>query len=115
MNSRIHDSDVGAPVAPFSPPEADSVLAGVTAKLPVKDRRFNCLGLAAALGFGGPWMIYGVKKANRIYAAQGKEPLIFAGRYSTPARVAAWLDTHPDFIARHILAPRGKKAAAPHD
>lgn len=58
--------------------------------------------LAEATGLG-EWVIYGVKKANKIFAEQGREPLIFTGRYSTPKKVSAWIDAHPDFIARHVL------------
>ena len=28
----------------------------------------------------GEWVVYGVKKANKIFAAQGREALIFTGR-----------------------------------
>lgn len=71
----------------------------------VKDQRLNSRDIAVALGMKGPWVVYGVKKSNRILAAQGKEELIFAGRYSTPGKVALWLDTHPNFVAGSVLAP----------
>lgn len=79
----------------------------------VKDQPMNCLDLAIALGLKGPWIIYGIKKANRQRHAQGRELLIFSGRYSTPARVAAWLESHPDFVANQVLAPK-KETPAPH-
>lgn len=57
----------------------------------------------------GEWTIYGIKKANKILAGQGREELIFTGRYSTPAKVSAWLAAHPDFVANHTLAPVRRK------
>jgi hypothetical protein len=78
------------------------------AALPVQHRRLNCVDLAVALGMSA-WQLYGVKKANRLFAKQNLEPLIFSGRYSTPAKVAAWLDAHPDFSAGRVLAPRAGK------
>jgi hypothetical protein len=70
-----------------------------------KNKLLNGLALAAATGLGG-WVIYGIKKANKLFAAQGLEPLIFTGRYSTPKKIAAWLETHPHFVARHVLVPK---------
>jgi hypothetical protein len=71
--------------------------------------RLNSKQLAQALGCG-VWVIYGVKKANRIFAAQGREPMIFTGWLSTPAKVSRWLDAHPDFVASRTLTPHRAKA-----
>lgn len=75
--------------------------------VPVKDQRLDGRGLATALGMKSAWTIQGIKKSNAILHAQDpvKEPLIFTGRYSTPAKVARWLDDHPDFVANRVLAP----------
>lgn len=73
----------------------------------------NGRALATALGLG-EWTIYGVKKANRIFAQQGREALIFTGRLSTPAKVAQWLEAHPDFVARHVLVPAKDLAEPAH-
>ena len=85
------------------------------ATVPVKNQLLNSLDLATALGLAGPWLIYGIKKANRQLAAQGSEPLIFSGRYSTPAKVSAWLDAHPEFVAKRVLAPQAAKTPEPRD
>lgn len=77
----------------------------------MKHTRLNALQIAAALNLG-EWVVYGVKKANRIFAENGKEDLIFTGRYSSPAKVMKWLDEHPDFVANQVLAPV-RKAAKP--
>ena len=77
----------------------------MAAALPVKDQRLDCVKLAETMGLNSPWVIYGVKKANRLLAAEGKEELIFCGRFSTPAKVSAWLDAHPDFVATRTLVP----------
>lgn len=71
--------------------------------LPFREQRLDGVALTKALGFKSPWVVPAVKKANAIFAAQGREPLIFTGRYSTPAKVSQWLDDHPDFVARHVL------------
>lgn len=78
-----------------------------------KNKLLNGLALATATGLG-EWVIYGIKKANKLFAEQGKEALIFTGRYSTPKKVAAWLADHPDFVATRVLAPTqsAKKKAA---
>ena len=70
-----------------------------------RNQWLNGKSIAAALGCG-EWIIYGVKKANKIFAGRGLEPLIFTGRLSTPARVAAWLEAHPDFVANQVLAAK---------
>lgn len=70
----------------------------------------NARQLARALGCS-EWVIYGVKKANRIRAGQTGEPLIFTGRFSTVAKVQRWLDDHPDFVANQVLAPQRQAAA----
>jgi hypothetical protein len=67
-------------------------------------QQLNGMELATAMNCG-EWLIYAVKKANRIFAAQGKEPLIFTGRYSSPAAIAQWLKVHPDFVPTRVLAP----------
>lgn len=72
-------------------------------------KRLDCVKLAAALGFDSEWVVRGVKKANRLLHKQGKEPLIFTGRYSTPAKVSRWLDEHQEFVATHYLAPQRRK------
>lgn len=82
-----------------------------------RDQRMNAVKLAAALGFESTWVIRGIKKANAIFAAQGREPLIFSGRYSTPAKVSDWLDVHPEFVASWVLrkaAPGESPAPQPH-
>jgi hypothetical protein len=63
----------------------------------------------------GEWVLRGVKKANAILAAQGREPLIFVGRYSTVAKIEQWLMEHPDFVATQVLTPSGslRPPAAP--
>lgn len=66
------------------------------------EKHMNGRALAEATGLG-LWVIYGIKKANKIFAQQSREPAIFTGRYSTPKKIAAWLEAHPDFIARHVL------------
>lgn len=66
------------------------------------EKHMNGRALAEATGLG-QWVIYGIKKANKLLAQQGREPAIFTGRYSTPKKIAAWVETHPDFIARHVL------------
>ena len=71
----------------------------------------NSVALAAATGLGS-WGISGVKKANKLFHAEKGEPLIFTGRYSTPAKILHWIETHPDFIARRVLAPRKSSAPA---
>jgi hypothetical protein len=93
------------------------------ATVPVKDQRLDCVGLAAALfpatepgKAPRTWVVYGIKKANRLLAAQGREDLIFSGRYSTPGKLSAWLDSHPDFVANQVLAPgrRAPQSSEPH-
>ncbi len=59
--------------------------------------------LARHLGFKTTWVVAAVKRANKVLATQGKETLIFTGRYSTPAKVLHWIETHTDFVARHVL------------
>lgn len=71
--------------------------------LPFAHQRLDGVALTKALGFKSPWVVPAVKKANKRLAEQGKEALIFTGRYSTPAKVSQWLDEHPDFVARHEL------------
>lgn len=71
--------------------------------LPFRDQRLDGMALTKALGFKSAWVVPAVKKANAHLAAQGREALIFTGRYSTPAKVSKWLDDHPDFVARHVL------------
>jgi hypothetical protein len=71
--------------------------------LPFRDQRLDGLALTKALGFKSAWVVPAVKKANARLAAAGTEPLIFTGRYSTPAKISQWLDEHPDFVARHEL------------
>jgi hypothetical protein len=71
--------------------------------LPFAQQRLDGVALTKAFGFKSPWVVPAVKKANAALAAQGKETLIFTGRYSTPAKVSQWLDEHPDFVARHVL------------
>lgn len=80
--------------------------------VPVKDQRLDGRALATALGFKGSWIIQGIKKANAILHGQDpvKEPLIFTGRYSTPAKVARWMDEHPAFVANQVLAPVRKNS-----
>ena len=80
-------------------------------KLSLQHQRLNGVQLACALGFG-EWVIKGIKKANALFAQQGRETLIFTGRYSTPAKVSKWLDDHPDFVASQVLAPQRRRAAA---
>lgn len=75
-----------------------------------KDKHLNGVELAEATGLG-EWVIYAIKKANKLFAAQGKEPLIFTGRYSTPAKVSQWFADHPDFVATRVLAPQKKLRA----
>jgi hypothetical protein len=75
-------------------------------ELALKDQRLNSRQIALALGNKSTWLVQAVKKSNKILAAQGKEELIFSGRYSTPGKVSAWLDDHPGFVAGHILAPK---------
>jgi hypothetical protein len=70
-----------------------------------RQKFMNGRALAAATGLG-VWCIYGIKKANKIFHASRGEPLIFSGLYSTPAKISDWLESHPDFIARHVLAPQ---------
>lgn len=71
--------------------------------LPYAQQQLDGTKLTAALGFQSTWVISAIKKANAIFAAQGKEDLIFTGRYSTPAKVTKWLDAHPGFVASHVL------------
>lgn len=72
----------------------------------------NGKALAAACGCG-EWTIYGIKKSNRIAHSQSRERLIFTGRLSTPAKINAWLEEHPEFIPGQVLAPvRRKKEPA---
>lgn len=59
----------------------------------------------------GEWIIYGVKKANAIFAAQGREKLIFTGRLSTPTAITEWLWRHPEFVPSRILAPFRKRSS----
>ncbi len=61
----------------------------------------------------GEWVVYGIKKANAIFAKRGEEALIFTGRYSTPAKVEQWLTDHPTFVANQVLAPVRKKKPRP--
>jgi hypothetical protein len=68
------------------------------------ERQLNGLALARELNCG-EWVIYGIKKANRLFHAQGLEPLIFIGRYSTTKKISTWLEAHPDFVAGQVLAP----------
>ncbi len=70
-----------------------------------KNKLMNGVALAEATGLG-EWVVYGIKKANKIFAAQGRESLIFTGRYSTPAKVKQWLADHPDFVATRVLVPQ---------
>lgn len=78
-----------------------------------KHKLLDGVRLAQATGLGA-WVVYGVKKANKIFHGQGREPLIFTGRYSTPAKLAAWLDAHPDFVASQVLRkPTAAAAATP--
>lgn len=79
--------------------------------LPFRDQRLDGVALTKALGFKSPWVVPAVKKANATFAAQGREPLIFTGRYSTPAKVSKWLDDHPDFVARHVLVTPERELA----
>lgn len=82
-----------------------------TGTLSVQHQRMNGVELGAALNLG-EWVVSGIKKANRLFAAQRGEALIFSGRYSTPAKVSAWLDAHPDFVAsRYKLKPKPSEAA----
>lgn len=80
------------------------------------DKHLNGVELSKATGLG-EWVIRAIKKANKLFAAQGREPLIFTGRYSTPAKVSKWFDDHPDFVATRVLAPqnqlRAKRAPQP--
>lgn len=85
----------------------------MNAHLDPATRRLDCVKLAAALGFESEWVVRGVKKANRLLAFQGKESLIFTGRYSTLAKVSDWLDQHPEFVASHVLAPHRRRRIGP--
>ena len=73
------------------------------------DKRMDGVELAAATGLG-TWGIYGIKKANKLFFKQGiDKALIFSGRYSTPAKITAWMDEHPNFVANQVLDPKRKK------
>ncbi len=75
------------------------------------DKRMDGVDLSAATGLG-IWGIYGIKKANKLFFKQGIDPaLIFTGRYCTPAKISAWLDAHPDFVANQVLDPKRRKKA----
>lgn len=77
--------------------------------------RLNARQIAEELGCG-LWIVRGVKKANRLFAEQGKEDLIFTGFYSTPAKVGKWLDDHPQFVAAKVLDPtRGLAKPGPRE
>jgi hypothetical protein len=66
----------------------------------------------ASLGYT-EWFIQGVKLAGK---ALGDSP--FAGRYTTAARLEAWVFSHPDFVAAHYVKAeqsrrlRGRPAGA---
>ncbi len=77
-----------------------------------KEQQMNGRELAAATGLG-LWVIRGIKKANRIFAAQAAEPLIFTGRYSTPSQISRWLAVHPEFVASRVLATTPAAQAQP--
>lgn len=77
-----------------------------------RHKQLNSVGLAAATGLG-EWVVRGIKKANRVLHETKGEPLIFTGRFSTPAKVAAWLEAHPDFVARRVLLRPKVAAPAP--
>jgi GAF domain-containing protein len=79
--------------------------------LPFRDQRLDGVALTKALGFKSTWVVPAVKKANAHLAAQGKEALIFTGRYSTPAKITQWLDEHPDFVANHVLVTPERRQA----
>ena len=81
---------------------------------PPAHARLNSRRLAQALNFDSPWVIAGIKKANRMYHEQGREELIFTGRYSTPAKINRWLDDHPEFVASHFLAPQRRRPLLPY-
>lgn len=86
----------------------------MSASVPVKDQLLNGKDLALALGLKSPWVIRAVKKANQMLASQGREELIFTGRYSTPAKISRWLEEHQGFVARQTLAP-SRSIPARHD
>lgn len=77
------------------------------------DARLNAREIAQELGFKSDFVIRAVKKANKTLAATTGEDLIFVGRYSTPRKAAQWIDTHPDFVASHVLAPKRKPPESP--
>lgn len=84
---------------------------------PQANRWMNSKELAVATGLGR-WVVAAIKKANAELAKAGKEPLLFRGRDSTPARLTAWLDLHPAFSAadvrrRGVLPPLVSPAPSP--
>jgi transcriptional regulator len=72
----------------------------------------NGKSIAEALGCS-EWTVYAVKKANKEFAQQAREALIFTGRLSTPAKVSAWLQSHPDFIPSRVLAAKRVRQPRP--
>jgi hypothetical protein len=77
-----------------------------------RDARLNAKQLAAELGCG-EYVVYAVKKANRMLVEQGAEKPIFSGRLSTPGKVSKWLDDHPDFVARRVLRKMPGQSGTP--
>lgn len=82
----------------------------MAATLPIRDQRLDGKALAIALGYKSSWVIRAIKKANGRFVADGEEEPVFQGRYSTPAKIVAWLEAHPEFIAAQTLAPRRKSS-----
>lgn len=60
--------------------------------------------LARALGVS-PWWVYALKRSAE---GHGDSPFLAGGRYSTTARVLAWLEKHPTFVADRVHRPNGK-------
>jgi hypothetical protein len=54
--------------------------------------------LARALGLGAS-TLYALKRCAKD---RGNSPFVMGDRYSTPARILAWLDANKDFVARNV-------------
>lgn len=72
------------------------VLRTYSAAIEPPGRLYNAKQIAARLGVSR-YMVYWIKKANRILAERNQEPLIFHGRLTTLERITEWMDRHRDW------------------